>query len=93
MKTARYAAIPWRQHELLKQHAVSWRLAAAVSAILCTGLSTALWVATGGRSNPIQVFAADQSTLPSEWRQGVQPSVSSLLVPAQLSYSAAGRYP
>ena len=82
-KPARYA-IPLRHHErLLRQHAVSWRVAAAASTILCTGLSTALLAATGSRSNPIQVFAADQSMLASEWRQGVQPSVSWPFLPAQ----------
>jgi len=96
IRPAGYADIPWRQHErLLIQHAVSWRLAAAASAILCAGLSTALWAATGGRSNPIQVFAANQSTLALERRQGVQPSVSWLYLPAQLSESvwAAERHP
>ena len=55
MTHARYAAIPLRRHgRLLRQHAVSWRVAAAASTILCTGLSTALWAATGGRSNLIK---------------------------------------
>ena len=96
MKPARYTTIPWRQHErLLRQHAVSWRVAAAASTILCTGLSTALWVATGGRSNPIQVFAADQSMLASAWGQGVRPSVGWLSFPAELSesVSATERHP
>jgi MFS family permease len=96
MKPPRYAAIPWRQHErLLRQHTVSWRVAAAASTILCTGLSTALWATTGGRSNPIQVFAADQSVLASAWGQAVPPSVGWLSFPAQLgqSVSAAGRHP
>ena len=71
MTAARYAAIPLRQHErLLRQHAVSWRVAAAASTILCTGLSTALWAAaTAARSNPIQVFAAEQPILASAWGQ------------------------
>ena len=95
MTPARYAAIPFHQHEkLLTLHAASWRFAAAVSAILCTGLSTALWAATGGRSNPIQVFAADQSVLASAWGQAVPPLVGWLSFPAQLgqSVSPAGRH-
>jgi hypothetical protein len=90
MTAARYAAIPLRRHErLLRQHAVSWRLAAVASTMLCTGLSTALWAATGGRSNPIQVFAADQSMLASAWGQGVRPSVGWLSFPAELSKSVS----
>ena len=96
MTHARYAAIPLRRHgRLLRQHAVSWRVAAAASTILCTGLSTALWAATGGRSNLIQVFAADQSMFASAWGQGVRPSERWLSFPAQLSQSvsAAVRHP
>jgi MFS family permease len=95
MTPARYAAVPLRQHErLLTQHVGSWRLAAIASTILCTGLSTALWAATAARSNPIQVFAADQSMVAS-WGQDLPSSLGWLSVPAQLSQSvsAAGRHP
>ena len=88
-RSARYA-IPLRQHErLLRHHAISWRVAAAASTILSAGLSTALWAATHSSSKPIQVFAADQSTVASE------PSVSWLLLPGQLKQrvSTAGRHP
>ena len=68
IRSARYAAIPLRQHErLLVQQAVNWRFAAAASAILCAGLSTALWAVTGSPPKPIQVLAADQSMLSPEW--------------------------
>jgi hypothetical protein len=81
IRLSRYAAIPLHQHEkLLTQHAVSWRLAAVASTLLCTGLSTALWAASTARSNPIQVFATDPSMLVSAWER-------------RQSVSAAGRHP
>ena len=64
IRSARYAAIPLRQHErLLVQQAVNWRFAAAASAILCAGLSTALLAVTGNPPKTIQVLAADKSML------------------------------
>lgn len=96
MRPARYAAIPWRQHEKqLTQHVGSWRLAAIASTILCTGLSTALWAATAARRNPVLVLAADQSMFASAWGRGGRPSVGWLSFPAELSesVSAAERHP
>ena len=71
IRHARYAVISSRHPEKMLAQVRSWRLAAAAGAKMCKGLSTALlWAAMGARNNPIHVFAADQSRLELEWRQG-----------------------
>jgi MFS family permease len=56
------AALAWTQHvELLHRHAVSWRLAASASAMLCIGLGAVLSMMISRPAVAIHIFETDRS--------------------------------
>jgi len=56
------AALAWTQHaELVRKHALSWRLAASASAMLCIGLAAALSLTISRPAVAIHIFEIDRS--------------------------------
>ena len=56
------AALAWTQHvELVRKHAVSWRLAASASAMLCIGLGAVLSLMISRPAVAIHIFETDRS--------------------------------
>jgi len=56
------AALAWTQHvELVRKHALGWRLAASASAMLCIGLAAALSLTISRPAVAIHIFEIDRS--------------------------------
>jgi MFS family permease len=56
------AALAWTQHvELVRKHALGWRLAATASAMLCIGLAAALSLTISRPAVAIHIFEIDRS--------------------------------
>ena len=87
----------WVPHQALRiEHVASWRLAAAAAAILCVGLSTALWQAAASTNRDILglPLPSNDHRLSPTWAQAILLIDLQLAMPQHGQASITiGRYP